>query len=95
MSAKTTKLHSPIAINIVVEGQLLVLLDSPVCKYAHPDLVADGPFCNITIRITAVVGKPTDTSALSGVDKLGARSSAKKLDGKAAMSDIPHLSAAS
>lgn len=60
----------PISINVVVEGQLFVLLDIPFREDTHADIVADGPFCHITIWITAVVGETTDSTTFGCVDEL-------------------------
>lgn len=59
-----------ISVDVVVEGQFLVLLDQAVRKDAHSNPVANGPLCDIAVRITTVVSEPTDTTALSCVDVL-------------------------
>ncbi len=65
-------MNTPVAIDIVVECQLLILLDTSLGKYSHPYMRTNGPLCNITVWITAVVGKTADTSAFRCIDKLKA-----------------------
>ena len=47
--------YTPISVNVIVERQLLVLLDSAVCEDAHADVVANSPFRDIAIRIARSV----------------------------------------
>lgn len=62
----------PITVDVVVKRQLLVLLDRTVGENAHADVVPDSPLRDIAVGITAMVGEPTDTTTLCGVDVLGA-----------------------
>lgn len=60
----------PIAIDIVVEGQFLILLDVSIRKDAHADMLANRPFGHIAIWVTTMVGKTAFTAAFRGVDEL-------------------------
>ena len=62
--------HRPVSIDVVVERQLLVLQYSPLGKNPHSHSVPDGPFCNETIGVAAVVCKPPDPAFLGRVDEL-------------------------
>jgi hypothetical protein len=62
--------HPPVSIDVVVERQFLVLRDSPLGKDPHPYSIPDGPFCNVAIRVTAVVREPPDPTLLGCVDEL-------------------------
>ena len=66
-------IYSPISVDVVVEGELLVLLDKPVGENAHPDVLADGPLRNITVRVTTVVCETTDSTAFGSVNVLPKR----------------------
>ena len=70
MTFRLSGITLPITVDVVVEGQLLVLLDCAICEDAHPDAVADCPLCDIAVRVATVVGEPADSTALSGVDVL-------------------------
>lgn len=62
--------YIPITIDVVVEGQLLVLPDQSFRENAHPNMVSNGPLGHITIGIAAVVGESTNPTALRCVDEL-------------------------
>ena len=64
------KSHSPVAVDVIVERELLVLLDRAIRKYAHSDVLSDGPFCDEAIRVTGMVREPADTTAFRRVDEL-------------------------
>lgn len=60
----------PITIDVVIEGQLLVLLDISTRKDTHADMLANRPFGHIAIWVTAVVGKAAFTTAFRRVNEL-------------------------
>ncbi len=86
--------HSPISVDVVVERKLLVLLDRAVREYAHPDVLVDGPLRHIAVRITTVIGEPTNPSALGGVNELRGRTEFTT-DAITLEHDVPHPFAAS
>jgi hypothetical protein len=65
--------HTPIAIDIVIERQLLVLFNQAIRKYTHANMVTYGPLGYIAIGATAVVRKSADPSPFGCVNKLGWR----------------------
>lgn len=68
---------APVAVNIVVERQLLVHLDIALREDAHAHLAADGPLGDDAVRLARVVEEASLAAFLRGVDKLPAhRSSA-------------------
>lgn len=87
-------MHLPVSVDVIVEGKLLVLLNGAVREDAHPDVLANCPLRDIAVRITTVVGEPTNASALRGVNKLQARN---KITTHAIMleDDVPRPFAAS
>ena len=64
------KSYSPVAVDVIVERELLVLLDRAIRKYAHSDVLSDGPFCDEAVRVTGMVREPADTTAFRRVDEL-------------------------
>lgn len=65
-----TGVYEPVAIDIVVERELLVLLDIAFGKYTHSNMSPNSPLGNIAIRIAAVVCKTSDSTALCRVYEL-------------------------
>lgn len=63
--------YVPVAINVVVECQLLILLDIAMGKDAHAHVLPHRPLSHIAIRIAAVISKSTDAATFGGIDKLG------------------------
>ena len=51
-------------------GELFILLDIPLGKYAHAHFGADGPFCDVAVWIAAVVRETPFAPALRGIDEL-------------------------
>jgi hypothetical protein len=43
--------NSPVAIDVIVERELLVLLDRAIRENAHSDVLSDGPLCDVAVRI--------------------------------------------
>ena len=43
----------------------------PLREYAHPNMDANGPFCDIAVWVATVVGKSPYATGLCGVDELG------------------------
>lgn len=70
----------PIAIDVVVERQLLPLLDWAVGEDAHPDVVSNSPLRHIAVGIAAVVGEPADTATFRSVDILRRKSGGIRMD---------------
>jgi hypothetical protein len=60
----------PVAIDVIVESELLVLLDHAVREYAHSDVLSDGPLCDVAVWVAGMVREPTDATALCRVDEL-------------------------
>jgi hypothetical protein len=60
----------PITVDIVVESQLFIFLDVSTSKDSHTNVLPDGPFGNIAIRVTTVIGKSADASSFRSVYKL-------------------------
>ena len=60
----------PIAINVIIEGQLFVLLDVAICKDAHPNMLVYRPFRHVTVRVAAMIRKAPYATTLSSVDEL-------------------------
>ncbi len=54
----------------VIERQLLVFPDIALRKYTHAHGVTDSPFGDVAIRIATVIGEPSDTTILGGVNEL-------------------------
>ena len=61
---------APITIDVIVEGQPLVLLDVTIGENAHSNVSADSPLGNVAVWITAVVRKSTNAAALRRIDEL-------------------------
>lgn len=64
--------HPPVSIDIVVESELLVLQYGPLGKDSHSHSIPNGPFCDVTVGVAAVVRESPDSALLGGVDKLHA-----------------------
>lgn len=64
-------INIPISVNIIVEGQLFVLLDIPLCKDSHANMIANGPLCDVAVWVTTVVSKTSYATRFRGIDKLG------------------------
>jgi hypothetical protein len=62
--------YSPITIDVVVEGQLLVGFDVALGEDAHAHLLADGPFGDEAIGVARVVEETSFASLLGRVDEL-------------------------
>ena len=62
--------NAPIAVDVVVERQLLVSLDIPLGEDAHPHMVPHCPLRHIAVGVTAVVREPPNASAFGRIDKL-------------------------
>lgn len=61
---------SPITIDVIIEGQLLVLQDVPFSKDTHSNFASDLPFRHIAVGITAVISETTNITFLCRVDVL-------------------------
>lgn len=59
-----------VPVDVIVEGQLLVLLNIALCKDAHAHPLAYSPFRNVAVGVAAVVGKAPDAAVLGCVDEL-------------------------
>lgn len=70
---------APVAIDIVVEGELFVLLDVALCKDAHAHLAPHGPLRHDAVRVARVVQEPTFAALLRRVDKLSKAGSVSNL----------------
>lgn len=64
------KFNPPVAINVVIEGQLLILLNVTFCENSHPNMLSNRPLGDVAIGTTAMIGEAPDPSALRCVDKL-------------------------
>ena len=64
---------SPIAVDVVVERELLAGLDVPLGKDTHAYPLADGPFRDVAVGIATVVRKAADAALLRGIDELQRR----------------------
>jgi len=62
--------YGPVAVDVVVEGQLLILQYSSLCKNAHSHPVPNGPFCDVAIGVAAVVRESPDPTFFGCVDEL-------------------------
>jgi hypothetical protein len=62
--------NAPITIDVVIESKFLIFLHLTTGEDTHAIVVSDGPFGYITIRRTAVVQKPADTSSFGCIDVL-------------------------
>ena len=62
----------PITINVVVEGDFLVLRNIPLGIDAHTHPRPNRPFCHITVRVTAVIRESPNATTSGRVDELGA-----------------------
>ena len=61
---------SPVAIDVIVKSELLVLLYRAAGEYAHSNVLSDGPLCDVAVWVAGMVREPTDTTALCRVDEL-------------------------
>lgn len=61
---------APIAIDIVVEGELLVLLDVSLGEDAHAHTVADRPLRDVAVGGAGMVREASDAATLGCVDEL-------------------------
>ena len=64
------KFNSPVTINVVIEGQLLILLNVTFCENSHPNVMSNRPLRDVAIGTTAMIGEAPDPSTLRCVDKL-------------------------
>ena len=60
----------PITIDVIVERQFLVLFDRAIRENAHPDVLPDGPLCDVRVRVARVICETADPAALRCVDEL-------------------------
>jgi hypothetical protein len=60
----------PIAIDVIVERQFLVLLDRAVRENAHPNVLPDRPLGDVRIRVTGMIRETADPAALRCIDEL-------------------------
>lgn len=61
---------APVAVDVVVERELLVLLDGALGKDAHAHLAPDGPLCDDAVWVARVVEEPPLAALLGCVDEL-------------------------
>lgn len=61
---------SPVSIDVVVECELLSLENVPLGKDAHSHSFTDDPFGDVAIRITRVIGEPSDITLFGRIDVL-------------------------
>lgn len=59
-----------IPVDVVVERELFVLGDVSSGEDAHADVLPNGPFRDVAVRATAVIGEPADAAPLSRIDVL-------------------------
>lgn len=80
-----------VAVDIVVEHELLTGADGAAGKNAHAQLLAHHPLVDITVGIARMVAEPAQVALLSGIDKLalGERHEVKVLDALAVVLDHP------
>jgi len=62
--------NAPISIDVVVEGQFLILQYMPLREDAHAHKLANCPFSDVAVGITTMVCESTNSSTLCGVDEL-------------------------
>jgi hypothetical protein len=60
----------PVSVYVVVERQLLILLDRPTCKDAHPDAFAYLPLGDVTVWATAVICETANAASFGRIDVL-------------------------
>ena len=61
---------SPVAVDVVVKRQLLVLPDESAREDAHAHVATDRPLGHIAVGITAVIRKPPNSTTLRRVNEL-------------------------